>query len=133
MDLSIYRKIYISIIIYFSIERWKNLRSLSPILFSDDVRWAKGATILFLSSIVPIISPFHSPFGSPGWFVSSSYLRNYLSSFMIIFLGDLRGRTSMRTQRIRRRVGLQAHARTVRSIKEKPDFYFRPTQNSIRA
>lgn len=27
---------------------------LSPTLFSDDVPWAKGATILFLSSIVPI-------------------------------------------------------------------------------
>lgn len=34
------------------------------------------------------------PFLWPGWFVSSSYLRNSLSSFVIIFLGDLRGRRS---------------------------------------
>lgn len=48
----------------------------------------KGAAILFLSSIVPIISliPF-CLFGAPGWFVSSSYLRNSLSSFVII-LGE---------------------------------------------
>jgi len=33
----------------------------------DDAPWAKGAAILFLSSIVGIISPFHSPlFGGPG-------------------------------------------------------------------
>ncbi|CAA0815876.1 Unknown protein [Striga hermonthica] len=30
--------------------------TLSPTLFSNDVPWAKGATILFLSSIVPISS-----------------------------------------------------------------------------
>lgn len=54
----------------------------------DDAPWAKGAAILFLSSIVPIISliPF-CLFGAPGWFVSSSYLRNSLSSFVII-LGE---------------------------------------------
>jgi hypothetical protein len=47
-----------------------------------------GAAILFLSSIVPIFSliPF-CLFGAPGWFVSSSYLRNSLSSFVII-LGE---------------------------------------------
>ncbi|KAD2171591.1 hypothetical protein E3N88_41711 [Mikania micrantha] len=38
--------------------------TLSPTLFSDDVPWAKGDTILFLSSIVPIrtsglVFPFH--------------------------------------------------------------------------
>ncbi|KAK8508964.1 hypothetical protein V6N13_133609 [Hibiscus sabdariffa] len=33
--------------------QWKVL-ALSPTLFTDDGPWAKGATILFLSSIVPI-------------------------------------------------------------------------------
>ena len=32
----------------------KVLTTLSTTLFSDDVPWAKGDTILFLSSIVPI-------------------------------------------------------------------------------
>ena len=32
----------------------RKVLTLSPTLFSDDVPWAKGATILFLSSIVPI-------------------------------------------------------------------------------
>ena len=48
-----------------------------PSLFSDDAPWAKGGTILFLSSIVPQV----------GWFVSSFYLRNSLSSF-VIMLGE---------------------------------------------
>ena len=32
----------------------RKVLTLSPTLFSDDVPWAKGDTILFLSSIVPI-------------------------------------------------------------------------------
>ena len=32
----------------------RKVLTLSPTLFSDDAPWAKGATILFLSSIVPI-------------------------------------------------------------------------------
>lgn len=32
----------------------RKVLTLSPTLFSNDVPWAKGATILFLSSIVPI-------------------------------------------------------------------------------
>lgn len=32
----------------------RKVLALSPTLFSDDGPWAKGATILFLSSIVPI-------------------------------------------------------------------------------
>ncbi|KAI3672586.1 hypothetical protein L6452_38680 [Arctium lappa] len=32
----------------------RKVLTLSPTLFSDDAPWAKGGTILFLSSIVPI-------------------------------------------------------------------------------
>ena len=32
----------------------RKVLTLSPTLFSDDAPWAKGATIIFLSSIVPI-------------------------------------------------------------------------------
>ena len=46
----------------------RKVLTLSPTLFSDDVPWAKGATILFLSSIVR--------------FVLLSTLRNSLSSFV---------------------------------------------------
>ncbi|ERM93378.1 hypothetical protein AMTR_s05716p00004100, partial [Amborella trichopoda] len=49
--------------------------TLSPTFFSDDVPREKGATNLFLSL-------FRS--GQVGWFVSSSYLRNSLSSFVIM-------------------------------------------------
>lgn len=35
----------------------RKVLTLSPTLFSDDVPWAKGASILFLSSIVPIRTP----------------------------------------------------------------------------
>lgn len=32
----------------------RKVLTLSPTLFSDDAPWAKGGTILFLSSIVPV-------------------------------------------------------------------------------
>lgn len=70
-----------------SISKYGRKNPVPDIVLRDDVPWAKGATILFLSSIVPIISTFHSPFWAPGWFVSSSYLRNSLSSF-VIMLGE---------------------------------------------
>ena len=56
----------------------RKVLTLSPTLFSDDAPWAKGATILFLSSIVPIRT---------SGLVSSFYLRNSLSSF-VIMLGE---------------------------------------------
>ena len=40
----------------------RKVLTLSPKFFSDDVPWAKGATILFLSSIVPIRTSGLVPF-----------------------------------------------------------------------
>ena len=54
----------------------RKVLTLSETLFSDDVPWTEGPPFSFF------LQSFRS--GQVGWFVSSSYLRNFMSSFVIM-------------------------------------------------
>ena len=82
---SIYRKIQISIIIYLYIQIWKNPRSLSPTTMPPGRKERGRHSLSFLNRSDHFSHSLLFVFS--GWFVSSSYLRNSLSSFVII-LGE---------------------------------------------